>query len=148
MYTHTHTHTRKISLFFREYSGRQIILTLVFMFGVFFNIKSQGITDGANVRGGSSAGSDASAKLRECSKNSITPWKYDTDPSQVFLYPHTGSVEKEVESAGVPVGEMTKILLQKIEELVLYNNELRKEVKELRKEVERLRKEGNSDVKN
>ena len=56
--------------------------------------------------------------------------------------------EKEVETAGVPVGEMSKILLQKIEELVLYNNELRKRVKELEEKVEKLEKERNSDVKN
>ena len=48
--------------------------------------------------------------------------------------------EKEVENRGVPVGEMNKILLQKIEELVLYNNELREAVKELRKEVSELKK--------
>ena len=54
----------------------------------------------------------------------------------------------EVEAEGIPVGEMHKILLQKIEELVLYNDQLRREVKELREEVESLKKERNSDVKN
>lgn len=43
---------------------------------------------------------------------------------------------------------MTKILLQKIEELVLYNDQLQKRVKELEEKVEKLEKERNSDVKN
>ena len=46
--------------------------------------------------------------------------------------------EGEVEAGGVPVGEMTKILLKKIEELVLYNDELRKKVSELENKVREL----------
>ena len=42
------------------------------------------------------------------------------------------------------LGEMNKILLQKIEELVLYNDQLRREVQELREEVKRLKRERNS----
>ena len=71
---------------------------------------------------------------------------WDSLMNYIGEYKHLPGVpsEKEVETTGVPVGEMSKILLQKIEELVLYNNVLRKEVKELKEEVERLKKERNS----
>lgn len=47
--------------------------------------------------------------------------------------------EKEVVKDGIDVGEMNKLLLQKIEEQMLYIIEMNKEVKELKKEVKKLK---------
>ena len=48
--------------------------------------------------------------------------------------------EKEVVKEGIDVGEMNKLLLQKIEEQMLYIIEMNKEVKELKKELKELKK--------
>ena len=42
---------------------------------------------------------------------------------------------EEVEENGIELGEMNKLLLQKIEELTLYTIELRKEVDSLKKKI-------------
>jgi hypothetical protein len=47
--------------------------------------------------------------------------------------------EKEVVKDGIDVGEMNKLLLQKIEEQMLYIIEMNKEVKELKREVKELK---------
>ena len=46
----------------------------------------------------------------------------------------------EVEKEGVDLGEMDKILLQKIEELTLYTIEQQKQLELLKKELELLKK--------
>jgi hypothetical protein len=49
--------------------------------------------------------------------------------------------EKEVTKDGIDVGEMNKLLLQKIEEQMLYIIEMNKEVKELKKELKNLKEQ-------
>ncbi len=70
----------------------------------------------------------------------LMPW--DSLMDFVRTYKHLPGVpsEKEVSEKGIQVGEMNKILLKKIEELVLYNEELRKKVAELEKKVKDLEK--------
>ncbi len=46
----------------------------------------------------------------------------------------------EVEKNGMNLGEMNKILVQKVEELTLYLIELNKKVTEQQKEIEKLKK--------
>lgn len=48
---------------------------------------------------------------------------------------------EEVQSNGVQVGDMQRILLQKVEELTLYLIEQNKEIESLKKEVKRLNKQ-------
>ncbi len=50
-------------------------------------------------------------------------------------------LRKEVVKEGIDVGEMNKLLLQKIEEQMLYIIEMNKEVKELKKEVRKIKGE-------
>ncbi len=70
----------------------------------------------------------------------LMPW--DSLMDFVRTHKHLPGVpsEKEVSEKGIQVGEMNKILLKKIEELVLYNEELRKKVTELEKKVKDLEK--------
>ena len=70
----------------------------------------------------------------------LTPW--DSLMQFVKIHKHLPGVPsaKQVENEGVFVGEMSKILLQKIEELVLYNDRLHKRVKELEEKVESLKR--------
>jgi len=46
---------------------------------------------------------------------------------------------KEVEDKGIDLGDMNRRLLQKIEELTLYNIEMNKQIKQLKSEVEMLK---------
>lgn len=46
---------------------------------------------------------------------------------------------EEVEKNGIEVGEMNKLLLQKIEELTLYLIEQNKEIVDMKKEIEALK---------
>lgn len=72
----------------------------------------------------------------------------DIDETEAFIRAnkHLPGIpsEKEVARDGIDVGEMNKLLLQKIEEQMLYIIEMNKEVKELKREVKELKEKKGS----